>query len=296
MRRFIYLDTDVLNSYLAQMDDGLLETHEIESQIGDSSTKQSQHTFDMAAGVDAKVLGKGIEGKIEYIFEKIKSGEQSEIYKDVQTKKLHDNAFERFMKHVDDNGLWADANRKVGAFIKFTGELSFVGLSYLSDQFGTDGLIEFMKRSQIEEIEKKAQETIDAIPRDQRRSKESEIKRLIQDAKKKSNENWDNVFSIIKMLKTLIPYKSIIASGDYLIATTERFFRDNPDIVAFKYGGKLSVSGYITNVVYGEEAPVEETAISPLATIQPQINKVMTQMLNYEKTIYIVHPIAIYYE
>ena len=92
MRRFIYLDTDVLNSYLAQIDDGLLDSQEIESQTGDSTVVQTQHSVDVGGNADFKLLGKGLEGKIEYIFERMKSNEQSEVYKDVKTKKLHDNA------------------------------------------------------------------------------------------------------------------------------------------------------------------------------------------------------------
>ena len=34
MRRFIYLDTDTLNSYLAQMFDGVIQSQETEKTIG----------------------------------------------------------------------------------------------------------------------------------------------------------------------------------------------------------------------------------------------------------------------
>ena len=44
MRRFIYLDTDTLNSYIAQIYDGLLQTQETETQSSQATDKQSEQT------------------------------------------------------------------------------------------------------------------------------------------------------------------------------------------------------------------------------------------------------------
>ena len=101
---------------------------------------------------------------------------------------------------------------------------------------------------------------------------------------------------MLDVLKLLIPYKNIIASGDYLIATSENYFRDNSGIISFKYGGKLTTVGYITNTVYGENEDAFKSDISPLATIQPMINRAITMLFNAQKTMHVVHPIAIYYE
>ena len=42
MRRFIYLDTDTLNSYIAQIYDGLVQTQETETQSSQTANKQSE--------------------------------------------------------------------------------------------------------------------------------------------------------------------------------------------------------------------------------------------------------------
>lgn len=39
MRRFIYLDTDTLNSYLAQIFDGLIQSQEMEKKRGQKEGK-----------------------------------------------------------------------------------------------------------------------------------------------------------------------------------------------------------------------------------------------------------------
>ena len=42
MRRFIYLDTDTLNSYLAQIFDGLIQSQEMEKSAGKKKEKQNR--------------------------------------------------------------------------------------------------------------------------------------------------------------------------------------------------------------------------------------------------------------
>ena len=60
MRRFIYLDTDTLNSYIAQIYDGLVQTQETETQSSQATDKQSERTSNLGADADLKVFGKGI--------------------------------------------------------------------------------------------------------------------------------------------------------------------------------------------------------------------------------------------
>ena len=163
------------------MDDGLLDSQEVESQIGDTATKQTQHTFDAESGVDFKLFGKGLEGKINYIIEKMKSNEQSEIYREVRTKKLHDNAFDRFMNYLDSSNQLSNSARSIGSFIKFSGELQFIDLRYLSAQFKQNGLIEFIKSTQAVEIENSLKKEHEDRPREERRaSKDADIKNALK--------------------------------------------------------------------------------------------------------------------
>ena len=56
MRRFIYLDTDTLNSYIAQIYDGLVQTQETETQSSQATDKQSERTSNLGADADLKVF------------------------------------------------------------------------------------------------------------------------------------------------------------------------------------------------------------------------------------------------
>ena len=63
MRRFIYLDTDTLNSYVAQIYDGLVQTQETETQSSQTTDKQSERTSNLGADADLKVLEKESKAK-----------------------------------------------------------------------------------------------------------------------------------------------------------------------------------------------------------------------------------------
>ena len=99
MRRFIYLDTDTLNSYIAQIYDGLVQTQETETQSSQILDKQSESTSNIGADTNLKVFGKGIEGKIDFTYRHLKDTSNAELISDVQTKLLHDNAFDQLMNY-----------------------------------------------------------------------------------------------------------------------------------------------------------------------------------------------------
>ena len=58
MRRFIYLDTDTLNSYLAQIYDGLIQNENLEAQYKKSTKKQNSVTTSLAGKIAFKLLEK----------------------------------------------------------------------------------------------------------------------------------------------------------------------------------------------------------------------------------------------
>ena len=77
MRSFIYLDTDTVNSYLAQIDDGLMTLQTKTSQNSRENQEQSSHTGDATGEADLTLLGKGLEAKIDYIYNHINSTTKS---------------------------------------------------------------------------------------------------------------------------------------------------------------------------------------------------------------------------
>ena len=68
MKSFIYLDTDTVNSYIAQIDNGLKTLQTQTSQSSSSTEKQSSHTTTAEGEADFSILGKGFDAnQITYI-------------------------------------------------------------------------------------------------------------------------------------------------------------------------------------------------------------------------------------
>ena len=120
MRRFIYLDTDTLNSYLAQIFDGLIQSQEMEKSAGKKKEKQNHFGSNLGSQIAFKLFGKGIDANAQATYEHLKTVANDEMVRDVQTKIMHDNAFDEFASYLSENGLLGGAN--IGNFISVEDE------------------------------------------------------------------------------------------------------------------------------------------------------------------------------
>ena len=73
MRRFIYLDTDTLNSYLAQMFDGLIQGKSEESEDKRGIEKQNGIKTTALGELALKLWGKGVDASFEAAYERLKT-------------------------------------------------------------------------------------------------------------------------------------------------------------------------------------------------------------------------------
>ena len=150
MRRFIYLDTDTLNSYVAQIYDGLVQTEEKELQKETSISKQNGVTIEGGAEVDMKVFGRGLDGKMELAYNHLKETTNDELIKDVQTKILHDNAFDQLMQYLKANNSLN--TNEIGDFIEVCDDFFVVDFDYYQKIFGNKKLVDFLKKSDEDQI------------------------------------------------------------------------------------------------------------------------------------------------
>lgn len=110
---------------------------------------------------------------------------------------------------------------------------------------------------------------------------------------KKQENEYDNIKNVINAIKSIMPYEKIILVDQFFLATDDKYFRDNPEMLGFKYGGKISFVGYITNIVGKEEKAMD--GIDSLTGFKKIVNSTILNLIS-NKEILVVHPIAIYYE
>ena len=297
MRRFIYLDTDTLNSYIAQIYDGLVQTQETETQSSQTSDKQSERTSDIGADTDLKVFGKGIEGKIDFTYRHLKDTSNTELISDVQTKLLHDNAFDQLMNYLNQNNLLS--NHNIGDFIEINDEFYIMDLDYYKKIFSDKKFLDFLKKSQRDKIQAllKIQQDIELS---QEGANFNEIKKNYTNLSKskcaESDKSYDDIKDIIDMLYTLVPYRRTLCIADNMVVLNDKYMRDNINMTSFKFGGKIKVLGYITNRIETTTDTDESSGVSPLAQVGIGLNQIMLSFFGQQSSLNIVHPIAIYYE
>lgn len=292
MRRFIYLDTDTLNSYLAQMFDGLVQSEDSETQYKKVVNKQNSIKTSLAGKIAFKLFGKGIDANAQATYQHLKSVADDEMVRDVQTKIMHDNAFDQFMNYLYEHNL--SEGNDIGSFLVVKDEFYIFDIAFYQKLFVENGFIDMLMQIQDMNIKKEAEEQTEEFPREQRRNKNTQgrMNEAVQNALDKNHENWDSLKKMVEMLAAIIPYPRILCISNYVVVLEEKCMRDNISTAAFKYGGKITVVGYITNKVMAQA----NTPISTFSGIGDSMNTLTKMFFENIDEMYIVHPVAIYYD
>lgn len=297
MKQFIYLDTDIVNSIIAQKEKGLvLETaSEHEDTAGKENTKTGSVSFDGSVGsggiwkfaqAQAELSG---TGGLE-----LNSHSQT-VLKEIATKTLHDAAFDIAYEQIAyEHDLKAD-DADLGSFIELTQAFEFVDLVYIDGLFSEDGFISFLKKTEKGKRGKQFDDNVEnELNRGQQRKNSNDIKKERQKLLDAVDKQYNEIVEIIKAIRQMIPYNRMLVSSDgYLIPLEDKYFRDNPQTMGFKHGGYITCVGYITNVIGEAATPLSDNVFSQLQSL---VNQTLISLLpTKEKDLFVVHPIALYY-
>lgn len=297
MKQFIYLDTDMVNSIIAQKDKGLVLdiASELEKTTGDNTAKgvslsangSVQGGIWKFAQAQAEMNG---TGNLTF------SNHSQAVLKEIENKTLHDAAFdiayEQICKEWDTNPENAD----LGAFIELKSLFEFVDLEYIGNLFseGND-FMKVMKKSDLNKVEVAVKAETEANSnRSESRSNAPKVRQRLKELSSQLDETYTNMSEIVSVLRQIIPYKRLLVSEDgYLIPLEDKYFRVNPHTMGFKYGGFITCVGYITNVI-GEAA--SSLATGTFSQLQHIVNNTLINALQIkQKDLFVVHPIAVYY-
>lgn len=297
MKQFIYLDTDMVNSIIAQTDKGLvLDTVcEHEDTTGDNTTKGGSATVNgsVSGGIwrfaqaQAALNGKG---------ELTLSNHSQTVLKEIETKTLHDAAFDIAYEQICKEWDTSPENADIGVFIELKSVFSFVDLEFVDSLFsGDNAFMDFIKKTEKQKITNASNNEISQhLNRQEQRANERQLKQRINDLTASVEKRYDDMSEIIKAMRQIVPYKRMLVSTDgYIIPLEDKYFRDNPQTMGFKHGGFVTCVGYITNVI-GETAT--SLATDPFSQLQHIANNALITTLQMkQKDLFVVHPIAVYY-
>lgn len=292
MRRFIYLDTDTLNSYIAQIFDGLIQGHNTESENKNAIEKQGVVAGEASGDIALKLFGKGVNASAKLSYEHLKKVADEEMLRDVQTKIMHDNAFDHFFDYLKNENL-LDGD-EIGRFVSIKDNFYIFDIEFYQRLFSSSGFVSSLQIMQSMSKQNEAHQQLNALPREQRRDKATKdrVANIIQEAAAKNNDDFGVAKILFDMIASIIPYPQILCIRNYIVVLNEQYLRDSLSTAAFKYGGKINVVGYVTNKVTAQA----ETPISEFSGIGNSINEIMKMFFKNTDEMFIVHPVAIYYD
>lgn len=296
MKQFIYLDTDMVNSIIAQKDKGLVL--EVASEHEDTSGREHEKSVNLTvngsasggiwkfAQAQAELSGTG-----EVVFNK----HSQTVLKEIATKTLHDAAFDIAYEQLHSEYDFSPKSADLGSFVELNQAFVFVDLVYLEGLLAKGSLIDFLKKSEREQLELQLNKNISyGLNHEQQRKNAEETKKRIEDLLAANDKEYDDIVEMVKVIRQMIPYDRLLVAHDgYLIPLEDKYFRDNPQTMAFKHGGYITCFGYITNVIGETSETATENVFLQLQTL---VNQTLISMLpTREKDLFVVHPIALYY-
>ena len=290
MKRFLYYNQDSINSLLAQIGQGLLLKNETGSEESNESSSSGEISPTITADLSAKVLGIGTSLKGELLAKENYEDVTSKMIHNVQEKVMHDYAFEKVLEHIDKNKLVNNDSPAIGDYVLIEELPTFLDFDYFEKMFGENGIYEFInnqKKKQVKDIEKSIPSGAKVPP-----ELKSQIKAL-KDQNNTSEDERKDLLVTLEVIKNTLPYNRFILTDSMLIPLDDGNLRDDPSIVAFKYGGKMKMFGYVTNVISATSP--EEKPNNNFYPFYEKVNKLMLTLMKQPTDLFIIHPIAIYY-
>lgn len=299
MKQFLYLDVDIVNSIIAQSEQGLIQSLSNEQVFSDTESDSSK----MVAKISSKLGGSLVklakaEANLSGSLESVEGGVSTSTSREIISKTMHDAAFDIAYSYISPKKILS-GNQQVdntGIYIEMIREFNFVDFDYLEGLFEKEGLIDFIKKNTAEQIEAEAEKIKEGYNREQLRKAEVNFKAKIKEAIAVSNKQYDDIAIIIRALRGLIPYNRMLISNDgYLIPLNTKYFRVDPIDLGFKYGGEITCVGMVTNIIGKDTNQNDNKNI--FAILQSTANEALRSMLQTnQNNLCVVHPVAIYYE
>ena len=282
MKHFIYLNTDILNSYLSQIDDGIInksQTEVIDEVVtsSDEAITSHENKFETNIGL-ASLLGMKFTETPEGI-KTTNALSQIESGKELIEKLLHDNAFQRFLSYLNTNDMIKDlTNCKIGDYVHFSGEYLLRDIEHILSIF-SDNFIDFVSENELSQLK-----LSDSL----KKNRLKEIK-----------NNHKNVKRIITLAKDTIPEPKFMLCNDTFIPLKDKFLRESTPSIRFNHTGKINILGKFTSTLSKstEIEKLNSDSFSQVFKSFDDVNKAFYKdAMNISIDSKVILPIALYFE
>jgi hypothetical protein len=324
MKEIIYLNTSILNSFIAQQFEGL------PLQISTESQNQTTESSEKSVGTDSKsfIEATGKTGKLNIpgLFEtpsaeiktRIQPGESTnekillsevEAGKEIISKQLHDNGLILFEKFLEENGHLVELNDteeiETGKYIKISSKFTLLDLDQFSNIFSEDYFELFMNPKKYpEEVLKEIEKVkLKGLGKQKEGEQIKKIKATYEMETEESKMELQDSVNTLKYVAKSLPSPSMIKVDNALAILKKEFLREDFMTLSFNYNRdhsdlNIALLGKITGKVSTLEYPDFSDA-SP-HTLLMDLNKIIFALLGNLEFIHkddlIISPVALYFE
>lgn len=306
LKELIYLDNEFINSFISQMYNGLplnlqnskKDTDQEEAKEQSSEKASTNHTGNLGF----------YKGK--YDFETGESDQhmvmQSSETQEIISKKMHDNALNDFEKYLASSNKLIEnvENIKKNNFIKIKIPFRIINLDLLKNVFGQkvyDSVLFFSNKDSYENINSIKHDS--TLNKTVRNAKIKELESTIKQNEDELKLNYQIVQHMFDGTLPLLPTSLYLKSENVIIPLNEKFLREEPSYLDFKYNSDnptyITLVGKVTNKtkkILDERVFKEEG----MAEYLRQFNSVFEEFFKLvdliENNSYIISPIALYFD
>lgn len=317
MKEILYLDTDLMNSILAQLDEGLINSFSLEESNQESETEGQQSLRGKSAGIDAQISadtgifgGGGVKIGTRLGGNGTESTNESktilEGQKDILNKAFHDYALDILLNKLNDSDSIKDNKNSLleGDLYKGESPYKFYDFELLKNILDVDSIGKIMSFNTDEDDLKEAKRIVSkASPNSKERGKLTWATQLV-----KEHEERKPILTLFKQMELMSGYfsnslrdLSLIKANNFLAIIKKQHLRESPESLSLRPDNSRSVK-YLFRIIGKKDKvfdglEVEELPIADFNEIPNMIFDIMLGSFDIiKKGDYLVTPIAIYYE
>lgn len=314
MKEIIYLDTDIINSLLAQLEQGIVNNYAVEETTATSESSGSSTDSGVDSGLETAVnlgLAKfNLKNDSRENESQISSVEVTEGQKDLLNKQFHDYSLDILMNKLNKENLIKEKDFQEGDLIQTEGEFIFYDFSLISTASDPETWKEMISWEEKETsiTKKEAKRIYDKLNKGQTLTKKEEKNQnealLVHKRYMEVNDISETMGKLEKFSSTTDKlFKNLtFTKTDNLIGLLKKeFLRESSESLSFR--GKNTRKAQFLGRVIGVKNEIVDG--SNLERFSPQeINRIPNMLLDIllgsfkilEIDDILISPIAVYYE
>lgn len=304
MKDYIYLDTELLNSNLAQAYEGLPIKSSNEEQLSNNNSTTSNHDVHGDVSVMPAGVGTSFGGKIS----NSESEGLTESQKDVLESAFHDYAVDLLIEKFSSNDdlVSNKSELKVGDMFQLSGNFKIIDFEYLAQVSDITEIEGIINPEQTEFYQIQAQ--INLLYKQKGKNNITRIKQLEKrrDGLLEKFSESTTPFKIINDLsefsKKLYPETIIFKMDNLIILLDKKYLRNNvSQINALSFSNRKAVILGLTiskvDSVWSQDKKIEDIQPNNIGSIPSIISDIILSSFDLiSVNDYYVKPIAVYFE